>query len=215
MNINNLLFQPWVGKEYGNKSKFEIPILIVGESNYTKDIDGCKPHSTFTQRLIDDIIEGRWKHRFFSNIQRTFVENANTRESRSEFWHSVAHHEYIQDWLPAPRVAPDGAMWQKAKPVFQEVLAELKPKCILFVSKRMFDRVQLDFPADIPLTINEAYPPTLKIYNASHTTMKIDNALASWICHPTSHSGGFRRPRGVVSPLIEAAGGKAVKFTTQ
>jgi hypothetical protein len=102
MNINNLLFQPWVGKEYGTDSKFEIPILIVGESNYTDDQNREQPHSTFTQRLIDDIIEGRWKHRFFSNIQRTFVENANTQESRSGFWHSVAHHEYIQDWLPSP-----------------------------------------------------------------------------------------------------------------
>jgi hypothetical protein len=209
MNINNLLFEPWKGNQYGNKNKFEIPILIVGESNYTNDIKGSEPHSTFTHRLIDGIIEGQWKHNFFSNIQRTFVENANTRELRYEFWHSVAHHEYIQDWLPCPRVAPDAKMWQKAKPIFQEVVAELKPKCILFVSKRVFDQVKLDFPADDSLTINEAYLPTSKIYNTPHTTIKIENALASWICHPTSHRGGFRRPRGVVSPLIEAAGGKA------
>jgi hypothetical protein len=207
MNINNLLFQPWVGKEYGNKSKFEIPILIVGESNYTHDQNREKPHSTFTHRLIGSIIEGCWSHNFFSNIQRTFVENANTQALRSEFWHSVAHHEYIQDWLPGSGVAPDEEMWQKAKPIFQEVVAELEPKCILFVSKRLFDRVQLDFSADVPLTINEVYRPTLKIYNTPHPTIKIGNALASWIRHPTR--GGYQKPRGVVSPLIEAAGGKA------
>jgi hypothetical protein len=183
--------------------------MIVGESNYTDCEKREEPHITFTHRLIDSIIEGSWRHNFFSNIQRTFVENANTRELRSEFWHSVAHHEYIQDWLPSPGVAPNEEMWQKAKPIFQEVVAELKPKCILFVSKRVFDRVKIDFPADAPLTINENNPLTLKIYNTSHTTIKISNALASWICHPTSHRGGFRRPRGVVSPLVEAAGGKA------
>lgn len=209
MNINNLLFQPWIGKQYGNESIFKIPILIVGESNYTDDIDKEKPHSTFTHRLIDRIIDGCWKHNFFSNIQRTFVENANTQELKAEFWHSVAHHEYIQDWLPSPGIAPDEEMWQKAKPTFKEVVAELKPKCILFVSKRVYDQVKVDFPADTPLTINENFPPTSKIHNTPHTTLKIDNALASWICHPTSRRGGFRRPRGVVSPLVEAAGGKA------
>jgi hypothetical protein len=121
----------------------------------------------------------------------------------------VAHHEYIQDWLPSSGVAPDEKMWEEAKPIFQQVVAELKPKCILFVCKRVFDRVKVDFPADKSLTINEAYPPTSNIYNSTHSTVKIDNALASWICHPTSHRGGFRRPRGVVSPLVEAAGGKA------
>jgi hypothetical protein len=209
MNINNLLFQPWIGSQYGNESIFKIPILIVGESNYTDDIQREEPHSKFTHRLIESIIDGCWTHNFFSNIQRTFVENANTQELRFEFWHSVAHHEYIQSWLPSPGVAPDEKMWQEAKPIFQEVVAELKPKCILFVSKRAFDRVKVDFPADASLTINEAYLPTSKIYNSPHTTIKIENALASWICHPTSHRGGFRRPRGVVSPLIEAAGGKA------
>jgi hypothetical protein len=208
MNINNLLFQPWIGNQYGNESIFEVPILIVGESNYTNCKKREEPHSTFTHRLIGSIIEGCRRHNFFSNIQRTFVENANTQTLRSEFWHSVAHHEYIQDWLPSPGVAPDEKMWQEAKPIFQQVVAELKPKCILFVCKRVFDQVKLDFPADSPLTINEVYSTTSKIYNTSHTTIKVDNALASWIYHPTSPRGGFRRPRGIVSPLIMAAGGK-------
>lgn len=98
--MNNLLFQPWKGEQYGSNSIFKIPVLIVGESNYTDDLEGAKPHSQFTHKLIRSIITAEWKHRFFSNIQRTFVENANTEESRKEFWHSVAHHEYIQDWLP-------------------------------------------------------------------------------------------------------------------
>ena len=52
MNIDNLLFQPWRGKHYGSESIFQIPILIVGESNYTKDPEKEKPHSEFTRQLI-------------------------------------------------------------------------------------------------------------------------------------------------------------------
>jgi hypothetical protein len=100
-------------------------------------------------------------------------------------------------------------MWKKAKPIFREVVAELKPKCILFVCKRVFDRISLDFPASTPLIIDKDCSSTLEIYKNPHPTVKIDNALASWIYHPTSRRGGFRRPRGIVSSLIKSAGGKS------
>lgn len=207
MTINNLLFQPWIGDRYGNESIFKIPILIVGESNYGVS-KGSEQDRTFTHRLINSIIDASWRHNFFSNIQRTFVENANTQESRTEFWHSVAHHEYIQHWLPGPGVAPTEEMWTAAAPIFREVVAELKPKCILFVCKRVFDRILPDFPVSTPLSIDENNLLTLESYKSPHPIIKIDTALASWIYHPTSHRGGFRRPRGIVSPLIEAAGGR-------
>jgi len=209
MTISNLLFQPWVGKRYGNESIFKIPILIVGESNYGIS-EGSERDSTFTHRLINSIIDASWRHNFFSNIQRTFVENANTQELRTEFWHSVAHHEYIQHWLPRPKVAPTEEMWTTAQPIFREIVAELEPKCILFVCKRVFDRISIspDFPVSTPLSIDENNLFTLKSYKSPHPVIKIDNALASWIYHPTSHLGGFRKPRGIVSPLIEVAGGK-------
>ena len=207
MTINNLLFHPWIGHQYGNGSIFKIPILIVGESNYGMS-EGSEKDSTFTRELINSIIKGCWKHRFFSNIQRAFVENADTEELRREFWHSVAHHEYIQDWLPSPGVAPTEEMWTKAKPIFKEVVAELKPQCILFVSKRVYDRVSPDFPDSTPLIVDESDSLTSSIYKSPHSTVQIDDALASWICHPASHRGGFRRPRGIVSSLIKAAGGK-------
>lgn len=208
MTINNCLFQPWEGDQYRNESIFKIPILIVGESNYGVS-EGSERDATFTHGLINSIIKGCWKHNFFSNIQRTFVENADTQELRTEFWHSVAHHEYVQDWLPSPGVAPTEEMWTKAKPIFKEVIAELKPKCILFVCKRVYDRVSPDFPGSTPLIVDGSYSPlTSSIYKSPHSTVQIDDALASWICHPTSHRGGFRRPRGIVNPLIKAAGGK-------
>ena len=208
MEINNLLFHPWQGDRYGYESIFKIPILIIGESNYGES-GGPEEDAAFTHGLINSIIDASWRHNFFSNIQRTFVENADTQELRSAFWHSVAHHEYIQDWLPTHGIAPDEKMWEKAKPIFQEVVAELKPKCILFVCKRVFDRVSLDFPASTPLVTDKDYSLTLEIYKDSHPTVKIDNALASWIYHPTSRRGGFRRPRGIVSSLIKSAGGKS------
>lgn len=208
MTISNLLFRPWIGKQYGNESVFKIPILIVGESNWGES-KGPELDSIFTHQLINSIIDGSWKHNFFSNIQRTFVESASTEELRSEFWHSVAHYEYIQDWISGPGIAPDKEMWKKAKPIFQEVVADLNPnpKCILFVCKQVFDQVSPDFPISTPLSIDEKDLLTLQKYKNPHPVIKINNAFASWIYHPMCPLGGFRKPRGIVRPLIKAAGG--------
>lgn len=195
MTMDNHLFKPWKGNQYGDESIFNIPILIVGESNYTDNLEREKPHDTFTHRLISSIIKASWKHKFFSNIQRTFVENADTENSRKQFWHSVAHHEYIQDWLPKPGVPPTEKMWENAKPIFQEVVAELKPKCILFVCKRVYTHVALDFlPSD-----------SLIFDGGNRDTLQIQNALATYVKHPTRY--GYNNSRPVVRELILKCGG--------
>lgn len=208
IDSKNLLFQPWVGKQYESGGLFNIPILIVGESNYADDEEKKRqhPHSEFTRRLIKETIDGSRKLRFFSYLQQMFVENATDKDLREEFWHSVAHHEYIQDWLPRPRVRPSKEMWEKAEPVFQDVVDKLKPKCILFV-KSVYDRVSSKFESSTPaIDLSSSHPSTLKLYGSSHPIMRIDNALASWVYHPCAQGrGGFRRARGIVSPLLEAA----------
>jgi len=198
-SINDLLFLPWIGGQYGDNSMFEIPILIVGESNYTDDLEREEPHATFTHRLIEAIICGSWKHNFFSNIQRTFVEEAKPKEVRAQFWHSVAHHEYIQDWLPKPGVPPSEEMWKKGKSIFQEVVTELQPKCILFVCKRVYDEVARD--RDFPQS-----SPSLTFDGGSRETLQIQDARVTYILHPTWN--GFRKSRGVVHELIHVSGGK-------
>lgn len=195
--INDLLFLPWIGKQYGNDSMFKVPILIVGESNYTDNLEREEPHAYFTHKLIEDIIKGSWKHKFFSNIQRAFVEEAKPEELRKQFWHSVAHHEYIQDWLPEPGVPPSKEMWKKGKPIFQEVVTELQPKCILFVCKRVYNEVAQDFPQ---------ISPSLTFDEGSRKTLQIQDARATYIVHPTRN--GFRKSRGVVRELIQVSGGK-------
>lgn len=201
-NREKLLFEPWVGKHYKSDSLFGIPILIVGESNYTDDQEREQPHNTFTHRLIEDAIAGCQRHRFFKYIRRTFIDDI----SPEAFWHSVAYQEYIQDWLSCPGVSPNEEMWKKAKPLFQDVVNELKPQCILFVSKGVYDRASKNFSDATSLTICDDV--ALRIYKPSHSTVQIHQALASWIYHPSSRRGGFRRPRPVVKALVEAAGGR-------
>lgn len=194
MTISNLLFQPWIGNQYRNGNQFNIPILIVGESNYGTS-QSPELDAAFTHGLINNIIDGTWKHKFFSNIQRTFVEKAKPQEERYKFWHGVAHHEYIQAFLPTSGIPPTEEMWKNAKPIFQEVVSELAPKCILFVCKRVYDRVSADFDEGELITFD----------SGNRKTLKIQNAYATYIKHPTRY--GFRNSRDVVRKLILLAGG--------
>lgn len=202
----NILFQPWVGSNY-NESIFGIPILIVGESNYAypKDLEHLKPHDTFTHRLIESIIDGSWKHNFFSNIQRTFVEKPYDPVSRKEFWSSVAHCEYIQDWLLRPGISPTEDMWKKAAPIFKDVVEQLNPKCILFTGKGVFHRASAGLSIS-NLAVDEIFAPT---YQNPHSSVKINGALASWVYHPAAFGGlgHYKRARVVANALVKAVGG--------
>jgi hypothetical protein len=85
------------------------------------------------------------------------------------------------------------------------VVNELKPECALFVSKGMYDQASQEFPSSTPLAINDEV--ALRIYKPAHSTTQIHQALASWIYHPSSRRGGFRRPRPVVKALTQVSGG--------
>jgi len=200
----NILFQPWVGGQYGCESIFKIPILIVGESNWGVS-EGAERDSTFTHRLIESIIDASWKHNFFSNIQSTFMEKANSEDSRKEFWSSVAHCEYIQDWLPRPGISPTEDMWKKAAPIFKDVVEQLNPKCILFTGKGVFHRASAGLSIS-NLAVDEIFAPT---YQNPHSSVKINGALASWVYHPAAFGGlgHYKRARVVANPLVKAVGG--------
>lgn len=60
-------------------------------------------------------------------------------------------------------------MWENAKPIFQEVVSELAPKCILFVCKRVYDRVSADFGEGELITFDGGNRQTLRIQNAYAT----------------------------------------------
>jgi hypothetical protein len=195
--IERLLFQPWMGQHYGSSSLFKIPVLIVGESNYGESRGSREQDAQFTHELIQNFMTCEWNLRFFNNIQRCFVETAHSPESRHEFWQSVAFYDYIQDWLPSHSLPPTEEMWTAAKPVFQTVVAQLQPRCILFVCKRLYYRVASQYPATI-----------LPVGTVEHPACQIESALASSIRHPSRN--GFRNARPIVQALITAAGGQAM-----
>ena len=140
---------------------------------------------------------------FFRYVQCAFGKEITSEE----FWHSVAHHEYIQNWLEYPGARPSEEMWERAKPLFREIVEELKPKCILFIGKCVYSRVSKDFLLSQALDITDV--ESLSVYQGVHPTIQIDDAIGTWVYHSAAfgHKSGLKKPKGVVSKLVQNAGG--------
>jgi hypothetical protein len=199
VNLPGVSFQPWRGEYYGVPGLFGIPILIVGESHHGF------PHEAddqqFTRSCIQQIEDGTWRHRFFSNIASSFLGGVVSGEPACRLWPSVAFYNYVQDLLPGPGEAPTEAMWSKAHPAFGTVLERLLPACILFVCRRLFDQVKTMYPAAPSLYVDGRERETISV-----PLPRGDTALSSYILHPTYR--GWRRQAPWVRSLVETAGGR-------
>ncbi|MDX2216582.1 MAG: hypothetical protein SFY66_25185 [Oculatellaceae cyanobacterium bins.114] len=195
IDCNGLLFQPWIGTQYGEQSLFQIPVLVVGESNYGESRGSREEDAKFTHQLIENFISRTWNLRFFNNIQRCFVEEAYSIESRQKFWSSIAFYDYIQAWLPSHSMPPTEEMWTQAKPVFDSLISQLKPQCVLFVCKRLYYRVACHYPAETSFLVD----------GIKHDACLINGVLSTSIRHPSRN--GFRNSRSCVRTLLKTVNG--------
>ncbi len=194
MNIKHadIRFQPWVGENYGKGGIFGVPVLTVGESNYGGS-SGRKKDAEFTREMIQCTIEAR-RHRFFSGVQQCFVKDAASIESRREFWSSVAHIEFIQDWMSGPGIRPTESMYERDRLVFEAIVRQLKPKCILFACKRLYWQIESN------------YQERESAKKRQYDSFQINGALATCVSHPARY--GFQKSRPIVKWMLKSVGGK-------
>jgi hypothetical protein len=67
--MNEIFFQPWKGERYGRRSPFGVPVMILGESHYSRE----KASPTLTQDVVRKVICGEWKFNFFRNVAAAFL----------------------------------------------------------------------------------------------------------------------------------------------
>src|ERR1700733_7091500 len=82
-------FLPWVGSAFHNQSR---RILILGESHYS---DRQEPR-TLTRTLTQDYINGRWNHRFWTQVAQAVTGKPHWEINRPEFWSTIAFYNYVQ-----------------------------------------------------------------------------------------------------------------------
>lgn len=132
-------FEPWIGKNYGAKSSFGIPVLILGESHYDPE---NRNNRRITIELIEDELDGGSGYRFFTNIAASFLGTIPTRSQRANFWQSALYYTYIQGFVGAKsRMPPTDRMWANSAESFIRVLEKYKPRLVAVFGYRLWEEL--------------------------------------------------------------------------
>lgn len=133
-------FDPWEGELYKSGEGMRgVRLLILGESHYSAEAE----RPTFTKQMIQDLGQKQSRFRFYAATQR-LVAGGRGRLSDTErvaFWEQVAFYNYIQSFVPRPRIGPSPDMWSAARDPFLATLAELKPHMLLVLGLGLRDRL--------------------------------------------------------------------------
>jgi hypothetical protein len=155
--MKNVIFYPWVGKNYSTTGFAGKKILVLGESCYCDDMhckecgDLKKPEfiqcgRNFTKDVVKKFIDhksGKGDSSVPSYTRFTNVLHGEqvSLETLTTFWNSVVFYNYSQKVLENSRRSPTKEDFAKSEPAFFEVLKKYKPDLIIVWGKRLWDRL--------------------------------------------------------------------------
>lgn len=194
-SLKDVRFKPWKGKDYGSRSPFGIPVMILGESHYS--VEGKS--STFTRRVIRAVKSGKKKNPFYRNVAAAFLEEEYNSKQRRAFWDSVVFYNYVQS--PLKRGGrPNRKMWSEAEQPFLDVLAWLKPPPLLIA---VFGRVTWESTPDSGRDVSPIKHGRRKIL-CYEFNVGGKKALAPKLNHP-SRAFNLDLTRGVILKALARA----------
>jgi hypothetical protein len=145
--MSNVIFMPWIGSRYEGGGFRGLRVLIVAESHYgskrserptatpelVKALGQRLKHPNATERLR--------KHPHFARIVTAVSGGVSasgfTTKERADFWERVCYYNFLQEFMPAARVAPAAKSWDVGKAAFLDVLATMQPDVVIAFSKRL------------------------------------------------------------------------------
>lgn len=140
--VNNIFFQPFVGKHYADGGMFGKRIMILGESHYCDegcaDCGDCRLHREcmgFTQNVLADYLDETnerqdWM-RTFVKFERSLVGEETDQALRQKIWDSVVFFNYLQVAMGGPREAGTSAQYRQAGEAFFEALDKYQPEYVV------------------------------------------------------------------------------------
>lgn len=179
--LNHAYFSPWVGANYSLQTS---RVMILGESTFRSD---ARPN--YTIDCIQEIIADQGRYRFWTNIAIALLGRKPSRDETRNLWHSVAFHNYVQESVgDGPRIAPTDEMWKRDANLlaFREIVAVLKPKCVIVLGKRLWRRLPPTGSTGGPTIVGAPQPDT-RIYSLDDG----HRFLAYGIAHPSSGFSGW------------------------
>jgi hypothetical protein len=132
---------PWVGPSYNIQPFGGVRLMVLGESEYEWE-PGCLTPD-IASKLISQIANGEWTHKFYSNIFRVLTGISRRDAGPSaykDFWYSISFYNFVQDSVGTrPRCRPTGKMWNNGLKYLEPVLLDLSPRGILVLGKELWE----------------------------------------------------------------------------
>lgn len=178
-----VVFKPWIGKDYGKRSIWGGPLLLIGESHYDWK-DRTTPYCGVTRFCVRRTIAGEKGSKFYGNVLKLFrsaLEPLSNKDfGNKDFWDSVAFYNYVQSMLPGIRSPLPSGMWEMSEEPFLEVIEKLRPSRMLVMGSEVWNHIR---------GIEEQY---LRIDGRQGSkflsvlkTPRSPRILTTWITHPS------------------------------
>jgi len=129
--IKGIHFQPWIGKNY-EKSIYG-KLLLLGESHYFEMKNQDRQDATSIS--VGKHLSGEWKSPFFRKPGK-----AIDPQDWKNVWHNVAYANLIQEGMQGSKGQPTTVQIATANTAFDLLLKNLKPKKVIVLSKRMWEK---------------------------------------------------------------------------
>lgn len=143
----DLYFEPWIGADYGvhpydlaaAAASGVYPVHVLGESHYGT-ADERSPG--FTRHVVAELGDGTGRTPFFRNLLKTLTAKDHVDGvDAAHAWRNIAFSNYVQDFLPGPRVPPTPGMWDRGARAFTDLLERYRPDCILVLGRRLWNNM--------------------------------------------------------------------------
>ncbi|MDP4176226.1 MAG: hypothetical protein Q8933_19760 [Bacteroidota bacterium] len=142
MNHPDVIFYPWLGKNYNDRGFKGKKILILGESHYG-DFSSEESNTTidtverYLGRLTTTSDTHNWKS-FFTKITKICLDKDEIfKEDKDCFWDSVVYYNYLTESLKK-NCRPTTEQWENSGANFYKVINYYKPDIVLVLGDALW-----------------------------------------------------------------------------
>lgn len=188
-------FLPWIGADYENRARegqSNWHVHALGESHYPNDYE-IDP--SLTQRVVRDwaFQPGRGSLFFRRVIQA--IEGIELDEVDAHaHWKNIAFSNYVQSVVAAPRMPPSQDQWLEASRAFFGQLAITRPRVLLVLGRRLWDRLPSGEENRLPpLALPDPSNPVTDAWGYAYMADGCPCfTIAVWSYHPSSSRFDWR-----------------------
>ena len=160
--MKNVIFTPWVGKNYFKCGYNNKRILVLGESHYCHkcEYEGKNCWATKKKKCnertyhINLFLKYKNGKEEFTDWFRTYskftniFDNSNNIEKINNFWNSIIFYNYVQTRIEDKRVKPTPEMFENSVEPFFEILKKYEPDGIFVWGKRLWKKLPYEYYSD-------------------------------------------------------------------